>query len=31
VTDWRRMASYGGAVAGVITDKPNAYRLAALC
>jgi glycerophosphoryl diester phosphodiesterase len=31
VTDWRRMASYGGAVAGVVTNKPNAYRLAALC
>lgn len=27
---WRRMASYG-AVYGIITDKPNAYRLAAVC
>jgi glycerophosphoryl diester phosphodiesterase len=29
--DWRRMASYGGLVTAVVTNKPNAYRLAGLC
>ena len=27
---WKRMASYG-SLAGVVTNKPNAYRLAAAC
>ena len=30
LADWKRMASYGG-IYGVVTNKPNAYRLASLC
>lgn len=30
VATWKRMASYG-SIAGVVTNKPNAYRLTTVC